>query len=238
MAEDLATQEAVADVPEEGKEVTQDALPRDVVSAIVERERKKAFEKGRQEALMQQQQSLNTEAQQEPQAQQAPSIGGMPQMSQADIERLIQERAPQLFQEQLQQQISEHQRKQMVESFVSKMQAAEAKYPGLEKKLNELDYSTLTPVIEMANAMENTGDIMKELVDYPEKMSNLILLSYTQPSLARVKMQDLSTSIRTNQEALAQEKEANEPLSQMKPSNSVTKDDSALTVADFRKMFR
>ncbi|MGE4118952.1 MAG: hypothetical protein AB7F29_13850 [Candidatus Nitrosocosmicus sp.] len=216
-------------------------LSRDIVSKIVERERNKAYEKGKQEALMQLQEQQGV-SQQEPAqpvvAQQAQTLGGMPQLSQADIERLIAEKAPQLLQEQMQEQLHQQRTRQTVDSFVAKMQAAESKYPGLEAKLNDLDYSTLAPVIQMANELENTGDIINELVENPEKMSSIILLSYTQPRLAQKKLMDLSNSIKTNQQALAEEAQARDPMSQLKPSTSAGVNESAMSTTDFRKMFR
>jgi len=160
-------------------------------------------------------------------------MGGMAQLSAADIERMIAEKAPQMLQEH----ILNIETKQMVNSFVAKMQAAEAKYPGLEAKLNDLDYNSLAPLIGVANEMDNTGDIMKELIDNPMKMGNLLTLQYTQPALARRAMLELSNSIKTNQEALAQEKQAQDPMSQLKPSNAGI-DNSTMSVSDFRKMFR
>jgi len=189
-------------------------------------------------ALQEQQAPQQAPEQQMQQPQQAQNIGGMQQMSQADIERLIAEKAPQMLQEQMQQQLQQQRTQQTVDSFVSKMQAAEAKYPGLEAKLNDLDYSTLANVVQMANELENTGDIMKELVDNPEKMSSIILLSYTQPKLAQKKLMDLSNSIRTNQQALAEEAQAQDPMSQLKPSTSAGVDDGAMSVTKFRQMFR
>lgn len=214
-------------------------LSRDVVSKIVERERKKAYEKGQKDALMQTQPEQQV-AQQQPQ--QAPamqpqgqqSLGGMQQMSSADIERMIAEKAPQLLHEHVQNLKNEH----TINSFVSKMQAAEQKHPGLEAKLNELDYSTMSPLVHLANDMENTGDIMKELVDNPMKLGNMLALAQHQPMLAKRQMMELSNSIKTNQEALAQEKQAQDPMSQLKPSSSAGMDNGAMSVTDFRKMFR
>jgi len=211
-----------------------DMLHKSIVSKIVERERLKAFEKGKQEALMElQQQQTQQQAPAEQVAAAPQQMGGMAQLSAADIERMIAEKAPQMLQEH----ILNIETKQMVNSFVAKMQAAEAKYPGLEAKLNDLDYNSLAPLIGVANEMDNTGDIMKELIDNPMKMGNLLTLQYTQPALARRAMLELSNSIKTNQEALAQEKQAQDPMSQLKPSNAGI-DNSTMSVSDFRKMFR
>ena len=210
-----------------------DMLSKSTVSKIVERERLKAFEKGKREALMEfQQQEPAAVAQQ--QQQQGGSLGGMQQLSSADIERMIAEKAPQMLQDH----INQLQTKQTVDSFVNKMQAAEEKHPGLEEKLNDLDYSTMAPLISMANNMENTADIMAELLNNPMKMGNMMTLMYAQPKMAQKAMMDLSGSIKTNQDAIAQEKQAQDPMSQLKPSTSAGMDNSAMSVTDFRKMFR
>lgn len=238
MTEDLENvDQVVIPEPEAKSEPVNDMLNKATVSKIVERERLKAFEKGKREALMelqQQQQLLQESVPSQQQAQAPQQLGGMQQMSAADIERMIAEKTPQLLQDH----VNQMRTQQTVESFVAKMQAAEAKYPGIEQKLNELDYSSMAPIISLANDMENTGDIMKEILDNPMKMANLLTLQYTQPALAKRAMIELSNSIKMNQEALAQEKQAQDPMSQLKPSTSAGMDNSAMSVSDFRKMFR
>jgi hypothetical protein len=183
-----------------------------------------------QQSQQQQQQGQQPEMQQ----QSATSLGGMQNFAPADLDRMIAEKIPQA----LQGHVNEMRTQQLVDSFVSKMQAAEAKYPGLEAQLNDLDYSSMAPVVEMANNMENTADIMKELLDKPEKLSSILTLSYTQPRLAQRKLMDLSQSIKQNEDAKAQESQAKDPMSQLKPSSSAGMDNSAMSVSDFRKMFK
>jgi hypothetical protein len=240
--EEIENQGEVAPVEQAQESVADDngPLAREVVSKIVERERRKAYEKGQKDALMQSQQEQLQQAQQP--AQSAPamqqqgqvSLGGMQQMSPADIERMIAEKAPQLLHQHVQQLKNEH----TINSFVNKMQAAEQKYPGLESKLNELDYTSMAPLVRLANDMENTGDIMKELVDNPMKLANMMALAQMQPGIAKRQMMELSNSIKTNQDALAQEKEAKNPMSQLKPSSSAGMDNGTMSVSDFRKIFR
>lgn len=244
MTEDLEI-ETKGEVPveqpaEDISEVTDnidELLPKSTVSKIVARERQKAdakaYERGKREALMQLQQE---QMQQQVQAQPS-SIGGMQQLSQADIEKLIADRTSQVLQENIQQHVTQLQNKQLVDSFVSKMQAAEQKYPGLEKQLSELDYESMTPLIKMANDMENTGDIMKELIDNPSKMGNMLTLLYTQPNMAKRAMNELSNSIKQNEAAKAEEAQARDPMSQLRPSSSAGMESGPMSVNDFRKMF-
>jgi len=209
---------------------------------VVKREKQKAFERGKREAMMElqaQQQQPEVAQQQEQPTQQQPqqqgggSFGGMQQYSQADIERIIKEQAPRMLNEHVQQLKNEH----TVNSFVNKMQQAESKYPGIQEKLNDLDYSTIAPMIQMANDQPNTADIMQELLDNPMKMGNLMMLMHSQPRLAQKAMQDLSGSIKTNEDAKSQAAQANDPLSKLRPSTSAgLADESTVSVNDLRKL--
>jgi thioredoxin-like negative regulator of GroEL len=142
----------------------------------------------------------------------------MPQMSQADIERMIAEKAPLA----LQQHVQKLQQDQMVNTFVQKMQAAEQQHPGLEQELNNLNYNDprMHSFIAMANQMENTGDIMKEVLDNPSKMESLLNMAYNQPYQAQKALKSLSDSIKTNQTAKDEEVRARDPMSQIKSSTT------------------
>ena len=207
------------------------------VADVVKREKQKAFEKGRLAAM----QELQAQQQQAPeQAPQANSLGGMQQFSQADIERMIQEQATRATQEHIQNQLAEMKQQQMVNSFVQKMQVAEQQYPGLEQELNQLNYNDprIHSFIGMVNDMENTGDIMKEVLDNPHKLSQILSDIQNQPYLAMKNLQKLSGSIKQNQAAKVEEAQARDPYSQLKPSVNAGMDNGDMTVADFRKMFK
>jgi hypothetical protein len=207
------------------------------VADVVKREKQKAFEKGRLAAM----QELQAQQQQAPeQAPQASNLGGMQQFSQADIERMIQEQATRATQEHIQGQLAELKQQQMVDSFVQKMQVAEQQYPGLEQELNQLNYNDprIHSFIGMVNNMENTGDIMKEVLDNPHKLSQILSDIQEQPYLAMKNLQKLSGSIKQNQAAKVEEAQARDPYSQLKPSVNAGMDNGDMTVADFRKMFK
>jgi hypothetical protein len=239
--------EPVADAEKIAVEEPKKSFTSDVVKKVVEREKAKAFERGKREAIMelqQQQQPIQAEQQPQQAVQQAPihngqsvGLGGMPQMSPADIERMIAEKAPQA----LQQHVQRMQQDQMVNNFVSKMQQAEQQYPGLEAELNNLNYNDprMHAFIAMATQMENTGDIMKEVLDNPAKMENLLQMAYNQPYQAQKALKSLSDSIKVNQTAKAEEAQARDPLSQIKSSTtSGTKEGSQhdMSVQDIRRL--
>jgi hypothetical protein len=206
--------EPVADAEHKAEEPKK-SFTSDVVKKVVEREKAKAFERGKREALME----IQNQAPQAPEQQAPPQqLGGMPQMSQADIERMIAEKAPLA----LQQHVQKLQQDQMVNTFVQKMQAAEQQHPGLEQELNNLNYNDprMHSFIAMANQMENTGDIMKEVLDNPSKMESLLNMAYNQPYQAQKALKSLSDSIKTNQTAKDEEVRARDPMSQIKSSTT------------------
>ncbi len=223
----------------------QKTFDNETVQKIVARERKKAaekaYEKAKREILMQQEQEQMQEAQAAPQGQQqapaASSLGGMPQMSHEDIQKLISQQLPQ----HLASYINEAKQTQQIEGFVSKMRAAEERYPGIEEKLNNYDYSPnsgMTEIVLAANNLENTADIIKEVTDHPHKLANLITLAKSQPYALNEAMQALSSSIKRNQEALAQEQQSKDPMNRLKPSPNTGTDSGDASVADFRRLFK
>lgn len=240
--------EEVQDIVENNPEVQeQKTAPVDDVQAprfnqiqmndVVKREREKAFEKGRQAAMQELQAQQQLQQQQQPQGQ---SLGGMQQFSQEDIERMIQEKATQATQEHIQAQLAELKQQQMVNSFVQKMEVAEQQYPGLEQELNQLNYQDprIHAFIGMVNDFENTGEIMKEVLDNPYKLSQILSDIQSQPYLAQKNLQKLSASIKQNQQAKAEEVQAKDPYSQLKPSTSAGMDNGNMSVTDFRKLFK
>ena len=232
---DLPGEETPAEPVSDG--VAEDVLDKATVSKIVARERQKAYEKGKQEALMsQEQQPVQPAPQQAPQPAMQ-TFGGMqqaPQMNPEDIQRMIAEHVPQY----LQQQAAEYQNKQFVDGFVAKMQAAEKQFPGLEQKLNDIDFTSPTTqkLVQMANNLDNTGEIMNELLENPEKMGTLLNLVHEQPKLAQNRLASLSNSIKTNREAVEQDKSALEPIGQMKSSVNAGVDEHNLSVKDLKKL--
>lgn len=206
------------------------------VSDVVKRERDKAYEKGRRDREVElHSNSIQNPMQPQPSSQMNVSPQGQ-QLSPDAIKEMINREAPKAIQDH----VRALQVQQTANQFAQKMEAAEAKYPGLREKLNKLDYSTAAPVVQLANNMDNSADVMHELIENPMKMANMITLAYSQPNVAQSAMQSLSQSIKQNEAAKkANENQANDPLNPITPSANTGMDNGApKTVSDFRKMFR
>ncbi len=239
MTEELSTDDIVIEpdvMPDAELESNESkTFDNETVQKVVKRERQKAHDKGylkgKQEALMELQQQQQDAPQQAPQ-----TIGGIQQSSPADIQQMISEHLAKKMPEMLQEQANQYQVRQTADAFISKMQAAESKYPGISEKLNDLDFSTMAPLVQMANGMDNTADIMNELLENPMKMGNLMTLIYAQPNLAKKTMMSLGESIKQNENAAAKEQQSREPLSQIKSSTNTKLDSNDMSVTDLRKM--
>jgi hypothetical protein len=100
--------------------------------------------------------------------------------------------------------------------------------------MESLDLSTIPQIVQLANTVENTDDVMYELASNPNKLVTLLnLTNFGNGRLAYLETKKLSDSIKQNQTAL-QQPVPPEPLSQLKPSNVGT-DNGALSIRELRK---
>lgn len=196
---------------------------------VVKREKNKAYERARREVMAELQQGQET-----PQATQ--SLGGMQQMSMDDVRRMIADEAPRLLEEQVNQLKTRH----TIDTVVSKIESAEQKYPGLKEKLANLTYTpNMSKLVEMANEMPNTADILHELVTHSGKMSSLLgLLREEQPKQVMQDLHALGQSIQLNEEAKAKEKSAKEPLGSLKQSVGGGGENTNPSMRDLQAMLR
>lgn len=129
--------------------------------------------------------------------------------------------------------------------FYQKVGAGEGGVQAFEKQCAQagVDLRSIPFHVQLANTVDNTREVMMELINNPVKIGqiqNLIdidLRAGRQPQLALAEIKRLSTSIKTNEQA-ANFKSPNEPLSQMRPSNAGTGNNGALTVSDYKRKYR
>lgn len=157
--------------------------------------------------------------------QQAHSMGGMQQQSPDDISKIIDQRLAQK-----EQQMAAN---QFVNTFIQKMEAGKSKYNDFDQSVAKLNLPNIPEILQLANATENTADVMYDLSKNPQNAVRLRELYQFSPQLAFEEIQKLSASIKQN-EAGSQQKTANEPLSQVKPSTTGT-DNGSLSVRDYKK---
>ena len=129
--------------------------------------------------------------------------------------------------------------------FFTKVGAGEGGLQAFEKQVTEsgLDLRSIPYHVQLANMVDNTREVMIELMKNPTKIGaiqNLIDIDVRagrQPNLALAEMKRLSQSIKDNVKG-ANFKSSNDPLSQMRPSTAGTDNKGALSVADYKAKYR
>lgn len=190
-------------------------LTQEEVNKLVGRVRSEGYEKGRKDASAELQGSQMNN----------------PQISEDKLREMMREEAARVQEEQIRQAMAQ----QLIGEFSTKMVAGKEKYPDFEEKVAALDLAKIPEIVQLANSIDNTADVMYELANKPYKIANILGLLQRAPHLAISEMNNLSKSIKANEQATQQVSTPREPLSQIKPSTAGGAD-GKLSVKDFRKM--
>lgn len=199
------------------KTFTQSDIDR-IVGRTREQVREEYYKRGKQDALSEysRQQSESTHTQ---------SMGGMNQLNADEIDKIVEQKIKERADAQTANNIAY--------DFINKMKAAKDKYTDFDETVAQLNLPAHPQVIYWANSLDNTADVVYEIAKNPEKFATILMLSHTSPDLARRKMQELSSSLKQNEDA-TKLPHVNEPLSQLKPS-ALGMDNGSMTVRDLRK---
>lgn len=208
--------------------IAQDAQPEKTlkqseVNDLVGRVKHDAYAKGLRDA----QATAAPPPQTPPPATSGQSLGGMPQLTEEQVRQMIADEAHKASQVQAAQ--------SMLNNFVNQMNSGKGKYSDFDETVAKLGNLQMIPhVVKLASETGMAGDVMYELGRNPAKVASLTTLSYINPQLAEVEMKKLADSIKQNQEG-SEAPEIAEPLSQVKPSSKVGKDNGSNTVRDLRR---
>lgn len=212
---EMAPQAPVASAP---PPIQEKMLPQSEVNELAGKIRADAYEKGKREAIMSQQMSAS----------------GAQQMAQGSLN---EEQVRQMMRDEAQkinaQQAQMLEAQRIVGEFASKMDLGKEAYTDFEDTVRQLDLRAIPEIVQLANSVGNTADIMYDLGKNPYKIANLKVLAQTSPHLARAEMNRLSQSITSNKQAVAQVS-TREPLGQMKPSTASV-DSGPMTLKDMKR---
>jgi hypothetical protein len=125
-----------------------------------------------------------------------------------------------------------------VQNFRSKVQSAKDKYQDFDKVAPNEDTLVSYPnVVQLlGDYVDNSGDILYHLGQDLTKLELIESMAVRSPQAAIKHMQKLSQSIKDN-DAASKVRLPNEPLHQMRPSNTGT-DSVAMSVRDYRNKYR
>lgn len=209
----------VTSIPTETSNETSSApvekmLPQSEVNKIIGRVRSDAESKAYERAKIQYQ----AENQQK-------SVGGQKIPTQDDIQRMIDEGVERKSQQQY--------AEQLVSDFTNKIKTGATKYQDFDQVVGDLNLASNPHLVRWANGLDNTADVLYDLGKHPEKYASVMTLAGTAPNLAVRKLQELSDSIKKNEDAKSATK-APQPLDSLEPSVTGM-DNGRMTVSDLRK---
>jgi hypothetical protein len=111
--------------------------------------------------------------------------------------------------------------KEIVTSFEGKLSAGSKKYEDFDQTVRSTRFDRFPNVIQLANMVDNTEDVVYELSKNKTKLAGLENLANLSAEDAIEEIKALSKSIKDNERA-SKQRVPNEPLSQMKPSSTGT----------------
>lgn len=164
-------------------------------------------------------------------------------MSREEYRQMAAEAAQQSMNDMIrqQQEQSDQQRAHgIAQQFLAKVEAGKGKYQDFDKKFNEVGFSNFPHIVQLVNEVENTEDVVYDLMNNPVKIGNIqSLVDHAvqrglPPTLALMEIRKLSQSIKDNANA-KNFKSPNEPLSQLRPASAGTDNKGAWTASDYRK---
>lgn len=168
------------------------------------------------------------------------SFARNPSLTHDDVRRMAVEESQRLRDEWIQSaqmQEQQQQAQKIVQDFFTKLSTGKDKYQDFDSVVGDIDYGRFPNVVQLANNhIDNTHDVIYELGKDRSKLALLEQLVHMSPRDAIVQIQRLSQSIKDNESA-GKMRQANEPLSQMRPSNTGM-DNGALSVKDLRLKYR
>lgn len=125
-----------------------------------------------------------------------------------------------------------------VQNFRNKVLSAKEKYQDFDKVAPSEDVLASYPnVVQLlGDYVDNSGDILYSLGQDFTKLELIESMASRTPQAAILHMQKLSQSLKDN-EAASKTKLPNEPLHQMRPSNTGT-DSGAMSVGDYRRKYK
>ena len=207
--------------PESPKPVQEKTFTQSQVQAIAAKEKRLAEEKT--EARLRAEYNSRLSQPSQPQ-----NIGGMPQVSSEEIQRLIRQEAYNMSRD--------HQAKEIERNWYSAMDAEKLADPEFAELYDAIGIEQQPNLVIAMAGMENKAQVVKDLAKNPSKYANILTLANGgSPKLAQMELSKLSASIKANEDAKKQPK-VDAPLSQIKPSN-IGGDDgnySNMSTTDFR----
>jgi hypothetical protein len=209
---------------------TDEMVPKERVTEIVQREKEAAYRKAQREIQSQYEQQAKAPQNMGGMAPQGPS---QDEMYQEVVTRLRGEIAK--AQEESQKADYEAYVKDQVSTFLNKMSKADGIADDFQEMTSQFKPERFREVFYLANEVENTPELIYEFMQNPHKLGNIDYLAKTDPDLARRQIAAISKSIEANKLAKSSNQTAPSPLNRPKASLTAGADSGAVGLKELKK---
>lgn len=163
------------------------------------------------------------------------------QVNEVDYRKIAAEEAQRLRDEWVRdarQKAETQEAERIVSKFMNNIASGREKYQDFDNVTSDIDLVNFPNVVQLlAEHVDNPQDVYYELGKDRMKLSGLELSARLSHKDAIKQVKALADSLRLNETA-SNAKLPNEPLNQLRPSNTGTGTNSALTVSDYRRKYR
>ncbi len=149
-----------------------------------------------------------------------------------DLREQMQQANTQRAQEEL-----EKEANRIADSYKAKMSSGKDAYEDFDTVMSDFNPAAFPNLVYLANQVDNTPAVMYELMKNPSKWATLAVLSERDPNAAQNMISKISASIKANEQAKAEEKNAPDPLSRMS-SSTTGQDNGTLSMRDLKAKYR
>lgn len=206
------------------------------VNDLVGREKHEAVERYKRQ--QQQVQPPLQQQQQAPYQQQPPPYSSI---TEDDVRKTAASEIQRLRTEWIEEQrriAGEQEAKRIATEFYAKFNRGKDEYQDWDSVAGNADLTKMPDIVHLANSVDNTHDVMYELIKNRHKASQLRQIAQDWGYEAAIdEIKRLSDSIKANKSAPGQHQPA-APLTQLRPSLTGTDNSGQRQVKDYRKMFR
>lgn len=210
------------------------------VNALVQKAKRKGEQKMQEQLdaakaeidLLRAQQGQQQEAPQQQQQQQQPPQGIDPAQLQQLVAQQIAQQQEEAQRKQAEAQLHEEVN-QVAQQYHGKMEQGRTLYDDFEAVTADFNAAEFPKLVWMANELDNTAAVIYELRKNPGKLAQLAALVEQSPSIAKSELNNLSQSIKRNDDAKRNLQEPQDPLNRLKPS-TVGTDSGEKNVRDFK----
>lgn len=161
-------------------------------------------------------------------------------MPEDKLKKLVEEAAERHIDRVRQDALEKHQEEmaqRVVQNFYQKTQSGKEKFQDFDTVTGDIPLQHFPKVVELlADHVENADEVYYELGKDLLKMSGIENLARESMPAAVKEMKRFAKSLKDNEDA-RRIRQPNEPLSQMRPSNTGT-DVGAMSVSDYRKKYK